>query len=122
MKHTGGDPFERPMRPDRVEAIHRAVEAFVICPSGVEVAKRSESFENYQECVGHVLYQSLAEVMPDTMIAELQEGLEAAKHLCSAIFKSRDDLSPEDEPDTIPDNTGNLQAPADDTPTDKTDD
>jgi len=91
VKHSQ-DPFDRPMRPDRVDAIRQAVEAFAIDPAGIEVAKASETFENYQACVGHVIYQSLAEICPDTMVAELQAGLDAAAPTCTAIFKSKDDL------------------------------
>ncbi len=106
MKHPGQDPFDRPMRPDRVDAIRQAVEAFAVGATGVVVAKESETFENYQACVGHVIYQALAEICPDTMIAELQAGLNAAIHTCSAIFKSREDIVSQSGP---PDNTAQEQ-------------
>lgn len=105
MKHPGQDPFERPMRPDRIAAIQGAIEEFVICEDGIALAKGSETFQNYQTCVAHMIYGALAETLPDTMIAELQEGLAGAVHLCTAIFKIKDELSCEDALAALPDNT-----------------
>ncbi len=88
MKHTGREPFERPMRPDRVDAIRQAAEALAADPVGRAVAEHCKTFEEYMICLAWNIYDALGELGPDTMVAEVQFGMTEATDVCRAEFNA----------------------------------
>ncbi|MFG6625008.1 hypothetical protein [Sulfitobacter sp. 1A12056] len=87
MRYEGQEPFQRPMRPDRVEMIRQTVQAVALDEVGKNLAKKSESFADYQSCIAWTVYGALADHWPDTMIAELQAGLADAEKVCRSEFE-----------------------------------
>lgn len=87
MRYEGQEPFQRPMRPDRVEMIRQTVQAVALDEVGQNLAKKSENFADYQSCITWTVYGALAEQWPDTMIAELQAGLNKAEKVCRSEFE-----------------------------------
>lgn len=87
MRHEGQEPFQRPMRPGRVEMIRETVQAVALDDVGQSLAMKSENFADYQSCITWTVYGALAEQWPDTMIAELQAGLAEAEMLCRSEFE-----------------------------------
>lgn len=87
MRYEGQEPFQRPMRPDRVEMIRQTAMAVARDEVGRKLAKKSESFDDYVSCITWTVYGALAEQWPDTMIAELQAGLTEAEQVCRSEFE-----------------------------------
>ncbi|MEX3314006.1 hypothetical protein [Sulfitobacter sp. PS-8MA] len=87
MRHEGQEPFQRPMRPERVEMIRQTVQAVALDEVGQNLAGESKSFADYQSCITWNVYGALAEQWPDTMIAELQAGLAEAEQVCRSEFE-----------------------------------
>ena len=87
MRYEGQEPFQRPMRPDRVEMIRQTAEAVAGDNVGKELARESDSFDSFLSCIAWTVYGALAEQWPDTMIAELQAGLTKAEKVCRSEFE-----------------------------------
>ena len=88
MRHSGREPFERPMRPDRVDAIRQAAEALAADPTGQDIAKHCNSFDGYLVFLTWNIYEALGELGPDTMVAEIQAGVNEAKSVCRAEYEA----------------------------------
>jgi len=83
----GYSMFKRPMRPDRVEMIRQTAEALARDEKGRSMADESESFADYQAYIAWSLYDALGKLWPDTMIAEVQAGLDGAEKVCRVEFE-----------------------------------
>lgn len=86
MRHTGGDPFQRPMRPDRVDAIRLTAEQFAVTEPGFDMVKDCATYADFQRCIAFQIFDAMGEVWPDTMVAEIVEGLDLAAPACRASY------------------------------------
>lgn len=74
------------MRPDRVDAIRQAAEALASDPVGQAIAEHCKTFEEYMICLTWNIYDTLGELGPDTMVAEVQLGMAEAGSVCRAEY------------------------------------
>lgn len=88
MRHDGKQPFDRPMRPSRIQLIKEAAEGLAADPKGVEVLKQSESYAAYQAWVTWSMFQALSALWPDTMISEIEAGLSEAEPVSRRAFEA----------------------------------
>lgn len=86
MREGGQDPFERPMRPSRIDLIRLVAEGFATSVLASDIAAGSDDFQSFQDTVTWSIIDALTAEWVDTTIAEIRAGMKEAEGVCKRAF------------------------------------